>query len=622
MAPTGSRSQAENRDVEVNEYLRVVRSRWRLLVLTCLVGIGAGWSFSPESSPERTTFLATHTLIAEGSSGTDRSARDSLQNLEATALIATVGEVPARVAAALSVSDPSTLVASVRATADPAVAAIRISATDPSGPRATEIANAFARELLAELAERAQQRAAADLQQATKAASDLARQLSAIPVAQRVASNQGREALLRRFETANDRLQQLQSAAAPTAGFSTLEEARAVEVSVEALRQQLARAERARGATGAPAATSLPTPARSSSEPPAAWLRMLIGGVAGAVMGAALALLAEKLDPRIRSRRQAEVVFGLPVVAEIPRLGRYVRPPKLAVRAHAGGVEAESFRFLRSSLLFRGGGVASPGPGGGTNGWASAEQLDPAVALSRTGGGGDGPPVRPASRRSGGVARRAPAQNGASGDQHPADGYDERPAPCTVLVTSPGTGEGKTTTVVNLGAALAEAGRSVLVLDFDLRRSNMARFFPENDHQAGLSEALWQGQDAGGVLDVVVQPTSTPRLAVALSGRRAENPSELLGAGRSVVAAARARADLVLVDTPPLLATSDASELVPAADAVLLVCRVGKSRVRAAARTSEQLAWLGVPVIGLALVGTLSRNGTDSYYTRRPRKQH
>ncbi|MGI9119999.1 MAG: hypothetical protein ACR2G7_07760, partial [Acidimicrobiales bacterium] len=117
-------------------------------------------------------------------------------------------------------------------------------------------------------------------------------------------------------------------------------------------------------------------------------------------------------------------------------------------------------------------------------------------------------------------------------------------------------------------------------------------------------------------LDEVTATSEVPGVRVVASGRPVPNPSELLDAACTLVTAAREEAEVVVLDTPPLLATSDASELMPAIDVVLIVCRTGKTTVDAATRCSEQLARLGAPVLGVVLTGAPIVRAARSYHSR------
>jgi hypothetical protein len=137
----------------------------------------------------------------------------------------------------------------------------------------------------------------------------------------------------------------------------------------------------------------------------------------------------------------------------------------------------------------------------------------------------------------------------------------------------------------------------------------MKRFFADAP-KSGLSD-LVEGAEQVDLDDVVCWAVNQ-RFHVALSGRPVSHPSQVLVAERELVTTARSRADLVVVDTPPLLAVSDTSELIPACDAVLIVCRLNKTTVDDALRTSESLARLRARVLGV--VGMTARDTARGGY--------
>ncbi len=170
----------------------------------------------------------------------------------------------------------------------------------------------------------------------------------------------------------------------------------------------------------------------------------------------------------------------------------------------------------------------------------------------------------------------------------------------TVLqMTSSDVGEGKSSAVANLGVALARAGRRVVVVDCDLRRPRLHRFF-QVDAGVGLTSVLLGATDlAAAVVDV----PGVPRLAVLPAGPAPADPSELLSSTRmgDVVAALRAEGATVVLDCPPVLPVADALAVAPLADATLVVCRAGRSDGKRLARCLEMLRQVRAPVAGIVL---------------------
>jgi capsular exopolysaccharide synthesis family protein len=193
----------------------------------------------------------------------------------------------------------------------------------------------------------------------------------------------------------------------------------------------------------------------------------------------------------------------------------------------------------------------------------------------------------------------------------------------TILVTSPGVHEGKTTVTLNLGRAFYEAHRRVLLVDADLRRPALHHGL-EVPNEIGLADLL-----CGTGLEAEAFHTLSPGLEVMPSGTMPANPSALLSSKTTprALELARGRADIVFIDSPPLLAVSDALPLTGLVDGVVLVVRSGVTERRALERAKEQLDRVGARVLGIVLNGLSSRDaryyyaGYKEYEQRAPRKR-
>lgn len=186
----------------------------------------------------------------------------------------------------------------------------------------------------------------------------------------------------------------------------------------------------------------------------------------------------------------------------------------------------------------------------------------------------------------------------------------DRPAR-TILVTSSGPGEGKSTTVANLAVAIAQSGKRVVLVDADLRRPTVQKIFRVSPDR-GLTTALLQ---AGSSPDEHLTRVGVRNLAVMPSGPLPPNPSELLGSQRmaELIAQLAQQADVVLLDSPPVLAVADAAILARACDATLLVVMAKKTRSEALRRAREQLAQSGARVIGAVLNRAAIGRGSSAY---------
>lgn len=169
-----------------------------------------------------------------------------------------------------------------------------------------------------------------------------------------------------------------------------------------------------------------------------------------------------------------------------------------------------------------------------------------------------------------------------------------------LLVTSPLSGDGKSTTASNLAISMAHTGRRVLLIDADLRKpSQHAIHNLRRDH--GLVHLL------EGVLPVdrFMQPTTINNLSLLAAGPDVPNPAELLASPRlaEVLEEARPTYDVVIIDSSPLLAVTDPSIVAAAVDGILLVVRLVETRRHDVERASELLGSLGVPVLGVVING-------------------
>ena len=177
-------------------------------------------------------------------------------------------------------------------------------------------------------------------------------------------------------------------------------------------------------------------------------------------------------------------------------------------------------------------------------------------------------------------------------------GRDQDDLSPVLMVTSPGPGEGKTTVTANLAASFADGGQSVLVIDADFRRPTMRRYL------APVPNLINPDAPAD---------TRMPNLSFLAGPHHVASPDDAVSTLREMVAAWRPHFDLVLLDTPPILTTNDAADLLDVADAVVLVLRSGQTRTGVARRVVSLLSRFRADVLGVVLNGC-DRREMDPYY--------
>ncbi|KPJ59977.1 MAG: hypothetical protein AMJ46_08505 [Latescibacteria bacterium DG_63] len=168
----------------------------------------------------------------------------------------------------------------------------------------------------------------------------------------------------------------------------------------------------------------------------------------------------------------------------------------------------------------------------------------------------------------------------------------------TIVLTSPGPTEGKSTVVANLGFVMAQAKNKTVVIDSDLRRPTVSLLLG-TPKGAGLTDVL----SGKAVLDDVITSTSVDGLFLVGTGTLPPNPSEMLGSlrMRQVIAELAAKFEFVLFDSPPVLPISDAAALGARVDGVLMVARCGVTGVAGLSRAISVMRGVHARVIGIIL---------------------
>lgn len=527
--------------MEPIEYVRALIRRWPIIAVCALIGAGFAYlSTDPEPEPIQTTYRATHTLLSSTNQFGGQTQIGTITFAQIP-VFATTGEVPRLAAETLGYNGPPAALASqVVVTGDAATGTVTFSTEEENPDDAVRIADAFADETVrylslrqAELRQDRLTNALEDVGRLEAEIRELDDEISRQIAEQSVGLESGdprpqgdsisrarRDTAVREYNTAYESYRSLaEDDGSSDLNMTTLERAQPVSISTGGFNPPRTRA------------TLVP-----------------IAAAIGALFGIAIALLAERLDSKIRDRRRAEEYFGASVVAELPSLTRRQRSARLVVGPDQHTGIAESFRSLRTSLTFM-----------------------------------------------------------TTGGQPTA--HDDRVG--VILITSPGPAEGKTTTAVNLAAAFAETGRRVVLVNADFRRPVASGVLV--DTRPPLPAAL------GGIdrLDPEEWLTATkvPGVELLDLSSLGATPGDLTRGTYRLAAALRDRADVVVVDTPPLSVTTEALEFVPLADAVVLMGRVGRTPTAAAQRAGELVRFSGAERIAVALADSRSgRRRRTAYY--------
>lgn len=510
--------------MEPAELMRAVRRRWPVVAVTVLVAAAAGWLTTRivPTGPPLVTYQAQAVILSDQTTSFSAFTGAGVYNLRTVAALATVGEVPRRVAAKVGFQgDPIELTKLVRAFGDPETGLLRITATSTDPDQAALLADTFATELMAFMSERTSvssrdtaETLRPELEKLEREIATLNAQIGTDPTGDQVLVAQ-RDNLTARYAALDASYDQLTGPTLLTPVLTKIQDAVPIPLAEQGFFQ----------------VRSWPS-------------RLLLSVVLGLLASIGIVFLLERVDTRIHSKEAAERHFDLPVLAEIPYVRRWKLRSGIAVTTDPKSPAADSFRLLAA-----------------------------------------------------GVIRRPPTP------------------PQVILVTGPGPSEGKSTVTANLAAAFAEVGKKVLVLSCDLHRPSIHGFFGIPNSK-GLTDALRAERDGHAIINGQRWRTALPNVRLVPSGFVPEKPGELLSSPlmREVVSEARDAADIVLIDTAPILAASDATHLFPLVDAVLVVGRAGKTTAEAARRTTELLLRLGAPVVGTALNGTARSELPRGYY--------
>ncbi|MDV7751308.1 CpsD/CapB family tyrosine-protein kinase [Enterococcus casseliflavus] len=181
----------------------------------------------------------------------------------------------------------------------------------------------------------------------------------------------------------------------------------------------------------------------------------------------------------------------------------------------------------------------------------------------------------------------------------------------TIVITSSGPGEGKSTTSANLAVVFAKSGQRVLLVDADMRKSTVYKTF-NLMNATGLSTVL---STSTSVLEAA-QKTMIDNLSVLTSGPKPPNPSELLGSARmnQVIEEAKNLYDVVIFDMPPVVAVTDAQIMASKADGTLMVVRENVSRKESLTKAKELLGMVQARMLGVVYNGAEHSKDSGYYY--------
>lgn len=290
---------------------------------------------------------------------------------------------------------------------------------------------------------------------------------------------------------------------------------------------------------------SVVAPAYYPTDPvgPRIWYNVALAGAFGFLLAVGGAYLIEYLNETLESKEDVEQAVGLATLGSITRIHDVKQPTDNLVTLNKPHVAAaESYRFLRTSILF-------------------------------------------------------------SGLTH---------SPLILLVTSANVGEGKTTIAANLAVIMARAGKKVVLIDTDLRKPNQHRLFGISN-SFGLTSLLL---DQRRSVESVAVETSVQNLRLIPSGPLPPNPAELLLSQpmQKRLTQFSDLADIIIFDSPPVLAVDDATILSTFCDGVILVVDSTRTRGGVVRRSKEALERVGANILGVALNKLSVRRSGYNYH--------
>ncbi len=181
----------------------------------------------------------------------------------------------------------------------------------------------------------------------------------------------------------------------------------------------------------------------------------------------------------------------------------------------------------------------------------------------------------------------------------------------SLVITSSGPSEGKTTTICNLAVTLAQSGSRVLIIDADLRKPKVHKVFGVGN-TSGLTNILAQNYD----YKLYLRRTEIQNIDLITAGPIPPNPSELLASQRmkQFLAKVSEGYDYILLDSPPVGSVTDAAILSTIVDGTILVVASGIVKIDAAKRSKELLEKVNANIVGVVLNKLIKNAGNHYYY--------
>lgn len=182
----------------------------------------------------------------------------------------------------------------------------------------------------------------------------------------------------------------------------------------------------------------------------------------------------------------------------------------------------------------------------------------------------------------------------------------------TIAITSPKKSEGKSTVSINLAVALAEAGKSVLLLDLDFRRPNLHRLTGE-ERERGMIEYFYDDM----TLEEVIKSTAAPGVDLITSGRRIQNPSAVVQSEKmkNLLEILKTRYDHIVMDTAPYGVVTDGAVMMKRADGIVLISKFNDTRLNEMIHTVENLNHIQGRILGAVITNYHHRSSSDYYYS-------